>query len=1362
MENASITNINKLYVFSNLIMTSATLNMLAADKLNGNNYASWKNIINTVLIIDDLRFVLVEECPQVPAANATRTVREPYECWAKANEKARAYILASLSEVLAKKHESMLTAREIMDSLQEMFGQASYQIKHDALKYIYNARMNEGASVREHVLNMMVHFNVAEMNGVVIDEASQVSFILESLPESFLQFRSNAVMNKIAYTLTTLLNELQTFESLMKIKGQKGEANVATSTRKFHRGSTSGTKSMPSSSGNKKWKKKKGGQGNKANLAAAKTTKKAKAAKGICFHCNQEGHWKRNCPKYLAEKKKAKQGKYDLLVLETCLVENDDSAWIIDSGATNHVCSSFQGISSWRQLETGEMTMRVGTGHVVSAIAVGGLQLCLQKSFLLLENVYVVPDLKRNLISVKCLLEQSYSLTFNVNKVFIYKNGVEICSAKLENNLYVLRSLTSKALLNTEMFKTAITQNKRLKISPKENAHLWHLRLGHINLNRIERLVKNGLLSELEENSLPVCESCLEGKMTKRPFTGKGHRAKEPLELVHSDLCGPMNVKARGGFEYFITFTDDYSRYGYVYLMQHKSEALEKFKEYKAEVENALSKTIKTFRSDRGGEYMDLKFQNYLMECGIVSQLSAPGTPQQNGVSERRNRTLLDMVRSMMSYAHLPNSFWGYAVQTAVYILNCVPSKSVSETPLKLWYGRKGSLRHFRIWGCPAHVLENNPKKLEPRSKLCLFVGYPKGTRGGYFYDPKDNKVFVSTNATFLEEDHIREHKPRSKIVLNELSKETTEPSTRVVEEPSALTRVVHVGSSTRTHQPQSLREPRRSGRVTNLPIRYMSLTETLTVISDGDIEDPLTFKKAMEDVDKDEWIKAMNLELESMYFNSVWDLVDQPDGVKPIGCKWIYKRKRGADGKVQTFKARLVAKGYTQVEGVDYEETFSPVAMLKSIRILLSIAAYFDYEIWQMDVKTAFLNGNLEETIYMQQPEGFIIPGQEQKICKLNRSIYGLKQASRSWNIRFDTAIKSYGFDQIVDEPCVYKRIINKSVAFLVFYVDDILLIGNDIGLLTDIKQWLATQFQMKDLGEAQFVLGIQIFRDRKNKMLALSQASYIDKIVVKYSMQKSKRGLLPFRHGVTLSKEQCPKTPQDVEEMRHIPYASAVGSLMYAMLCTRPDICYAVGIVSRYQSNPGLAHWTAVKTILKYLRRTRDYTLVYGSKDLILTGYTDSDFQTDRDSRKSTSGSVFTLNGGAVVWRSIKQGCIADSTMEAEYVAACEAAKEAVWLRNFLIDLEVVPNMSKPITLYCDNSGDVANSREPRSHKHGKHIERKYHLIREIVHRGDVIVTQIASTHNVADPFTKPLTAKVFEGHLESLGLRDMPHLT
>ena len=229
----------------------------------------------------------------------------------------------------------------------------------------------------------------------------------------------------------------------------------------------------------------------------------------------------------------------------------------------------------------------------------------------------------------------------------------------------------------------------------------------------------------------------------------------------------------------------------------------------------------------------------------------------------------------------------------------------------------------------------------------------------------------------------------------------------------------------------------------------------------------------------------------------------------------------------------------------------------------------------------------------------------------------------------------------------------------------------------------------------------------------------------------------------------------------MRRIPYASTVGSLMYAMLCTRPDICFAVGVVSRYQSNPGLDHWVAVKHILKYLRRTRNYMLVYSSRDLIPIGYTDSDFQSDRDSRKSTSGAVFTLGSGAIIWRSIKQTCVADSTMEAEYVAACEAAKEAVWLRKFLRDLEVVPDMHEPIRLYCDNSGAVANAKEPRNHRKGKHIERKFHLVREIVNRGDVSVEKITSANNIADPFTKTLPARSFEQHLEGMGLKDMSHL-
>ena len=213
--------------------------------------------------------------------------------------------------------------------------------------------------------------------------------------------------------------------------------------------------------------------------------------------------------------------------------------------------------------------------------------------------------------------------------------------------------------------------------------------------------------------------------MTKRSFSTKGSRATEPLQLVHSDVCGPVSVQARGGYEYFVLFIDDYSRYGYVYLMHRKSETFGKFKEFLAEAEKQLGKSLKTLRSDRGGEYLDNEFEDYLLEHGIVSQLTAPGTPQQNGVAERRNRTLLDMVRSMMSYSSLPPSFWGYALHTAIYILNVVPSKSVPKTPLELWNGQKPVLRHFRIWGCPAHVLKGKTGKMDSRTEVCLFVGYP-------------------------------------------------------------------------------------------------------------------------------------------------------------------------------------------------------------------------------------------------------------------------------------------------------------------------------------------------------------------------------------------------------------------------------------------------------------------------------------------------------------------------------------------------------------------------------------------------------------------------------------------------------------
>ncbi|WJZ98697.1 hypothetical protein VitviT2T_017207 [Vitis vinifera] len=733
------------------------------------------------------------------------------------------------------------------------------------------------------------------------------------------------------------------------------------------------------------------------------------------------------------------------------------------------------------------------------------------------------------------------------------------------------------------------------------------------------------------------------------------------------------------------------------------------------------------------------------------------------------------------------------------YLDSLKNKKQVSTTPYEIWKGRKPNLKHIKVWGCPAYVKKLQTDKLEARSDKCRFIGYPKETMGYYFYHPLDHKVFVARGGTFLEREFLAEGSHGKEIELDETQEETNEttaaqehemefeqpffdvlkstqrlqsptivaPEPAIVQEqvnepePAVVQEQVNEPILEQIQQPLNpIHEPlRRSSRAHRAPDRLnLMVQDDLSNEVHHNDDDPKNYEEAMQSLDRNKWQEAMESEMESMKINKVWTLVEASKDIKPIGCKWVYKKKIGADGKVETYKARLVAKGYRQKEGIDYDETFSPVAMLKSIRILLAIAAYYDYEIWQMDVKTAFLNGELKEDVYMTQPEGYTSMSDHNKVCKLRRSIYGLKQASRSWNIHFNKTIEKFDFIKCEEEPCVYKRFSGSTIIFLVLYVDDILLIGNDIPAMQGTKVWLSKQFSMKDLGEAAYILGIKIYRDRSKRLLGQSQSMYIDTILKRYNMENSKRGYLPIGTGVTLSREDCPKTPEERERMNRVPYASAVGAIMYTMTCTRPDVAYALSVASRYQANPGEEHWKVVKTILKYLRRTKDQFLIYGESELKLKGYTDASFASDKDDSKSISGYVFTLNGGAVSWKSSKQATVANSTTEAEYIAASEAAKEAVWMKKFISELGVVPSIEEPIPLLCDNNGAIAQAKEPRSHQKSKHVLRRYHLIREIIERGDVKIEKIDGKENAADPFTKALGITQFDKHKWEVGMKYM----
>ncbi|MCO6516483.1 MAG: hypothetical protein J6586_08315, partial [Snodgrassella sp.] len=656
-----------------------------------------------------------------------------------------------------------------------------------------------------------------------------------------------------------------------------------------------------------------------------------------------------------------------------------------------------------------------------------------------------------------------------------------------------------------------------------------------------------------------------------------------------------------------------------------------------------------------------------------------------------------------------------------------------------------------KVWGCEAYVKCDSQDKLQQRSVKCIFVGYPKETMGYYFYYPPENKVFVARYGDFLE----------SEFVVQEISG-------RVYDLEDDLNNALpSENTSTLPIEPESLGPPpevevvpiRRSSRSVKAPDR-LCLNVEVDQHTLGDLNEPTSYRAAINSPQKAKWKAAMDGEIQSMHDNEVWEEVDLPPGAKVVGSKWLYKIKTDMDGYAHIYKARLVAKGFTQTFGIDYEETFSPVADIRAIRILIAIAAYYDYEIWQMDVKTAFLNGHLDEDIYMAQPEGFENPEFPNRVCKLKRSIYGLKQASRQWNKRFDAEIKKFGFTQNLDEPCVYHKASGSdNVTFLILYVDDILIMGKDIPSLQAVKAYLGKCFSMKDLGEAAYILGIKIYRDRSRRLIGLSQSAYIDKILKRFNMQNSKKGYLPMevKHG--LCNEFCASTPVEVARMSKVPYASAVGSIMYAVKCTRPDVAFAQNITSQFQQNLGEKHWVDVKHILKYLINIKDMFLVYGgdpAAELCVTGFCDASFQSNKDDSKSQTGYVFVINGGAVDWKSKKQSTIAMSATEAEYIAASEAAMEAVWIRKFVSGLGVMPSIELPINMYCDNSAAIIFANEPGVMRGTRHFLRKYHFVREKVDEGEINLLKVHTDDNLADPFTKALAKEKLNELANGIGLK------
>lgn len=495
----------------------------------------------------------------------------------------------------------------------------------------------------------------------------------------------------------------------------------------------------------------------------------------------------------------------------------------------------------------------------------------------------------------------------------------------------------------------------------------------------------------------------------------------------------------------------------------------------------------------------------------------------------------------------------------------------------------------------------------------------------------------------------------------------------------------------------------------------------------------PKTVAEALSSPQAEFWQAAMDEEMASLHVNGTWVLVELPKGVKPIGTRWVFALKRDGAGNIVRFKARLVAKGFMQREGIDYDETFAPVSKYTSVRVLLALAAAHGWDVQQLDVKTAFLQGDVDKEVHVQQPAGY--EDGTGRVCLLRKALYGLKQAPRAWHQKLHAELSRLGYSVSTADPGLYvcdKDVAGRRVCLLV-YVDDMLLVSPSAEAVAEAKAALLGVFDARDMGAVGDFVGMRVERDLITGTITISNERLVKDLLHRFGMEVANSRQAPMPDQLVLRRGEGA-----VLDQGRYQYSSLVGGLLYLATTVRPDIAYAVGELSRYMSCPTVTHWKAAKGVLRYLAGTSRVGITYGADPAVLHGFCDASYGRDVDTRRSTTGYVFTIAGGAVSWSSKRQPTVAASTTEAEYMAASAAAKEALWLRKLLADLgEPVVTVS----VSCDNNGALSLLHNPVSSERSKHIDVHHHFVRERVALGQVGFKYVNTAVNPADMLTKPL---------------------
>ena len=1025
---------------------------------------------------------------------------------------------------------------------------------------------------------------------------------------------------------------------------------------------------------------------------------------------------------------------------------------LIDSGASaNIVCDeqffeyldpNFTNKNSYLELADGSKVNNLILGKGTASIPITDNKGKLRK--ITLNDCLFIPSFGKNIMSLSSAVRDGAS--FDLNKrgnETMRSNDGHIFNIDTKDNLYILNNLHVYSIVS-------------------RSAEDWHKIFGHThheNICKLPNAINN--MSITNKSKLQFCEPCIFAKMERDFSRVPCPRVDTPFTSIFCDLNGPLKEDCE--YNYVFGAIDDFSGYLAIYLMQSKSESPNALKQFLADHAN-FGKTTK-IRSDSGGEFNSNTFKKILIDNTIRFETCSPHSSFQNGRIERSWKTLFNMSRAILFDSKVNVKLYPYILKHACFLMNRTYSEYLQMTPIEAALNIRPDANDIHLFGslCYGYQHHIHKTKFQPRAAKALYIGKDPMSPAHLLYYPDTdtirrtrcvkftNSYYYNTTQSECQNHNHGSANARAILLPNgdlvdpcqqqsadHLVEDTLGVSPgHLNAQPQTTESSEHLNRNRYPHRQRHM--PDRLGVDTNYDCDFEDSICNIYVINNINFSDksninvPNTFLEAIYSNEREFWIKAMNKEIKSLVDNNTYDLVYLPPGHKVIGGRWVYALKL-TPPNIYTFKARYVAKGFSQRPGVNYDMTFAPTARIATIRILLNIAIQFGLILHQLDVDNAFLNSNIDYEIYMRQPEGFI--HDPNKVCKLNKSIYGLKQSAMLWNQTLLDFMKQQNLKQSSKDPCLFIRNESSNMLYVLIWVDDIICASSSKQILSQFKDNFSKSFKIKDIGPLAWFLGIAFHQT--NDYISMNQKLYINNILNRFGMANCKPRSLPCDPNVHKLLEKYSPVYEDPTHYREL-----VGSLIYLYCCTRPDLSFIVSLLSRFMASPKVIHLQIANGVLHYLKYTVEYDLKYVKSDepLHLFGYTDSDFAQNPDCH-SISGYCFkiNLNSALVSWKSAKQTIVAWSTTEAEYIAAGEAVKEALFLRELFS--EIMNKQPATVTLFCDNHAALClMTNSQQHHKRTKHINIAFHAIRTYVANKSVHISYVASKDNLADIFTKAL---------------------